>query len=92
MIDSIIGPFNVYTRGTTSPALTLAIPESDSPTEARVKQGVFAEDCRLAVCGGAENCVLLYGLHNSSSPIMPSQVLHYKKNDAIGVVQTVSVS
>ena len=91
LVDSITGPFEIYNRGTNSPTLTLSQPKDTQTAEAKVKQGVFAEDCKLAVCGSADGRVLVYDLCKES-PVAPSQILSYDQDAGKGPVQTVSVS
>ena len=63
-----------------------------------VKQGVFAEDNKVAVCGSMDNCIFLYDLTQEpsispvSSPhgssIEPFHILEHRQE---GAAQTVAV-
>lgn len=92
LVDNISGPFEIYAASSSSPSISLARPRDVAPDRNIVKQGVFAEDGKVAVCGSADGRLFVYtlgGREGRTSKIMPTQILDHGTRSA---VQAVAVS
>ena len=88
VVDTVTSDFRIHHLTTTSPNVILSQPQGTIASEHKVKQGIFAEDSTIVVCGSMSNCAFIYDLRNKS-PILPSQILTH---DGKGSVQTIAVS
>lgn len=93
LVDTISGPFEIYSvsanaLGSSSPVGSLRRPRSTVGAKNMIKQGVFAEDGKVAVCGSLDGRLFVYFLGREQTEIMPSQVLSHETSSAI---QTVAV-
>lgn len=95
LVDTISGPFEIYSvsnnpsslsMGSSSPLGSLARPQAIVKAKNIIKQGVFGEDGKVAVCGSLDGRIFVYMLGREQAEIMPSQVLSHKTNSAIQAV------
>ncbi|KAJ3517897.1 hypothetical protein NLJ89_g213 [Agrocybe chaxingu] len=83
MVDNMKNGFDIYPPSRTSPTKSFSV----AATKKYVKQGVFGERGKIAVCGSDHGNAYLFGM--SSSEIL--QVLkHGKKDEMIQAVQAAS--
>ena len=75
LVDNLSNGFDVYNITRTSPSLSLAIPTNRRYT----KQGTFAENGTLMVCGSDHGKVYIFGFERGEQ----LQVLHHAGNDAL---------
>lgn len=98
LVDTISGPFEIYPISTSpsaqshdssSPSSTLTRPREYGKNKNIIRQGVFAENGTLAVCGSTDGRVFIYALQEGKRSIAPTQTLNHATKSPI---QAVAVS
>lgn len=96
LVDTIVGPFEIYSTSSSSPSASLSAstpitslskPRGSVRTKSVVKQGVFAEGGKVAVCGSSDGRLFIYALLAKKGPqLMPTQVLSHNTMSAVQAV------
>lgn len=99
LVDTIVGPFEIYSTSSSSPSTSLSAsvpitslskPRGSLRAKSVVKQGVFGEGGKVAVCGSTDGRLFIYALvakmAKRGHQLMPTQVLSHDTRSAVQAV------
>lgn len=99
LVDTIVGPFEIYSTSSSSPSTSLSAsvpitslskPRGALRAKSVVKQGVFGEGGKVAVCGSTDGRLFIYALvakmAKKGHQLMPTQVLNHNTRSAVQAV------